>query len=102
MKESLLTESRDFKTSFLDTYPAVDNPSELIATYTRVLNESEPELPECGETINAVSVLLTNSDLRQFAESGDRSTEADEVVQGDGENLAGLNELVTQLIDCLA
>ena len=99
MNEELLEKAKQFEIGFLNKYPTVEQPSELISKFATSLNDYKSVSTEHGETINSIWILLSNRDLEKFAEAGKVEKGADEVVYGDKEaNLAGLKELIRKLI----
>ena len=98
MNQELLEKAKQFEIDFLNPYPTAKEPSKLLSDFAAYLNQYKLESTEHVETINSILILLTNSDLEKFAETGEPETGADEAVYGNKTYLAGLKEEVRKLI----
>lgn len=112
MKQELLDTAKEFNTSFLTPFPHVQDPVTQIAKFNTALNHYAQQATEQGETIHAITTLLSNPHLEAYASEQQQAlanqkaptstAEAREVVWGDVEhNLAGLKELVNKLLSDL-
>ncbi len=115
MNQDLLNAAQEFDTSFISKFPHIEGPAQLISDFNSALNEYAQQVTEHGETINSITVLLSNSNLEAFATADypenrtvneeqirtdkDVIADAHKVVYGDEEHdLAGLKEVVSNLI----
>ncbi|CAN5321685.1 hypothetical protein BH09BAC4_BH09BAC4_27240 [soil metagenome] len=67
MNQELLDAAKEFDTYFISKFPNVENPVKLLSDFNTTLNDYAQKSVEHGETINAITIKLSNRDLEEFA-----------------------------------
>lgn len=93
MNDELLKAAKEFDEHFIRKFPDVEHPVKLISDFNSVLNGYAQQSNEHGDTIHFITVLLSRTELEEFAV---RNSPADHGVNAEpGNATEGDDELAT-------